>query len=138
MGIRALAASATLAASGHYPRFTNDDAKFLQMTSQVLSTNFATLNTAKFRPARTQHALTTDDSAIKGWYVDANSDAPFSPCFGWIQRMFRHSLYPGGPEHMVVEVEWLNMLPPNASGLPTGLRVHDRDDDDPGHLASYF
>jgi hypothetical protein len=46
--------------------------------------------------------------------------------------MFRHSLYPGGPEHMVVEVEWLNMLPPNASGLPTGLRVHDRDDDDPG------
>jgi hypothetical protein len=129
---RARLPDSAAAARHYYARFTNDDAKFLQMNSQVLYTDFATLNSARFRPARTQHALTTDDSAIKGWYVDGNSDAPFSPCFGWIQRMFRHSLYPGGPEQMVVEAEWLNMLPPNASGLPTGVRVLDRDDDDPG------
>jgi hypothetical protein len=37
---------------------------------------------------------------------------------------------------MVVEVEWLNMQPhhpvQDAYKLPAGVRVHDREDDDPG------
>jgi hypothetical protein len=50
--------------------------------------------------------------------------------------MFRHELLTGGKFHMVVEVEWLNMLPhrpaDNAHKLRAGVRVHDRSDDDPG------
>jgi hypothetical protein len=133
---RALLPDSVSAARFEYPSFKDTDAKYLGMTNEVLSTNFATLNNAKFRPAGTQHALTTDDSAIKGWYVDGNSDNAFSACYGWIQRMFRHELYPGGPSHMVVEAEWLNMLPKHpihdAHKLPAGVRVHDRADDDPG------
>jgi hypothetical protein len=120
----------------HYAGFTDDDSKFLRMTPEIKLTNFATLNTAKFRPARTQTDLTTDDSAIKGWYVDAESEAPYSACFGWIQRMFRHELYPGGPCHMVVEAEWLNMRPRDPVRdmykLHDGVRVPDREGDDPG------
>ena len=50
--------------------------------------------------------------------------------------MFRHELHPGGPSHMVVEAEWLNMLPhdpvDDANKLRAGVRVHDRADDEPG------
>ena len=133
---RAQLPASVTTARRHYAGFKDTDEKYLQMTPEVLVTKFATLNTAKFRPARTQHALTTDDSAIKGWYNDPDSDKPFSACFGWIQRMFRHELYPGGESLMIVEAEWLNMRPHDpildANKLPTGVRVHDRADDDPG------
>jgi hypothetical protein len=123
-------------ASEHYTGFRASDAKYLPVNKEVLATKFAYLQTARFRPARTQIGLKTDDSAIKGWYVDPDSEDSFSACFGWIQRMFRHELYPGGPSLMVIEAEWLNMRPRDpvrdAHKLPTGFRVHDRHDDDPG------
>jgi hypothetical protein len=120
----------------HYAGIRASDAKYLQMNAAIIETKFATLNIAKFRPACTQDSLTTDDSAIKGWYVDPNSAADETPCYGWIKRMFRHELYPGGTSLMIVEAEWLDMRPHDpvrdANKLPTGVRVHNRDDDNPG------
>jgi len=119
----------------HFANFRASDTKYLAMTNKILVTKFATLNVAKFRPARTQDSLTTDDSAIKGWYVDSNSADPYSPCFGWIKRLFRHEMYPGCGL-MIVEAEWLDMRPHDpvldANKLPSGVRVHDRADDNPG------
>jgi hypothetical protein len=61
----------------HYRGFKETDNDFLSMTPEVLGTEFATLNTAKFRPARSQQYLTTDDSAIKGWSLSHSFSLSF-------------------------------------------------------------
>ena len=62
-------------------------------------------------------------------YIEEESPDAFTACFGWIKRLFRHSLYPGGPEHIIADCEWLDMQPhdPVAHPLPVGKRVIDRE-----------
>lgn len=45
-----------------------------------------------------------DDSIVKTWYLDNGEE---HVAYGQIQRVFTHSIYPGGRKEVVVECEWL-------------------------------
>jgi len=69
---------------------------YLQMTPTINCAKSATINKYKFRTSQSQLNLKTDNSAIKGWYIEQDSDVESTPIYGFIKRIFIHENYPNG------------------------------------------
>jgi hypothetical protein len=109
----------------------DSDLPYLGMRPDIKLVEYANINKdmARFRNTDAQRFTRTDNSAIKGWYRELESppDTPWTATYGWIKRMFLHAIYPGAEPLVVVECDWLDVLPdPSFGGLVRGLKVLDR------------
>ena len=104
-------------AEAHGLRVTSEQKEWLQMQRSAMAVDRAKINDAEFATARYCSKANYDNSVVKTMYFDRDEDK-WLPAYAWIQRMFVHQRFPGGPPVVVVEGEWLDLLDDKG---PTGL-----------------
>ena len=72
-----------------------------------------------FRTRRSEETNATDNSVVKAWRYSGDEDEN-KACYAWIVDMFIHQMHPGGPAVLILEGNWLDVLPNGSSvvGLP--------------------
>jgi hypothetical protein len=108
------------------------DRRYLGMLPNIDIVEYASINKdlATFRTMDAQQCTRTNNSAIKGWYHELErgaNDLAWTAAYGWVKRIFLHAIYPGSKPRVIVECEWLDMLPEASfGGLLRGRKVLDR------------
>lgn len=93
--------------------------EFLQMKSKAEFFNYAKYGKIEFHTESSQAKNKHDDTVIKTWYND--EDGTTKAAYGIIQKMFKHSMYPGGDIQVMIEVEWLEDIALNEEEKRTKL-----------------
>ena len=106
----------------------------LQMTRTAYFINCADFNSLPFCTTTYCNGLKYDNSVIKQMYQEQVGLQP-QPAYGWIKRLFIHELYPGGPNDIMIDVEWLDVLPMKG---PTGLTLVRKNSDNAFNQACRF
>ena len=89
------------------------------MTDDVTLFDKMTINSKyNFRTESSQQNNLSDDSCVKMWRRTVVNDGGGIPSYGWIQRIFRHVPFEGGPITHFFYVEWGRILREKTS---TGL-----------------
>jgi hypothetical protein len=87
--------------------------------------------------ASERNNLTADSYVRLDFHTRASSTARtkegmaivLKSCYGQIERLFTHSLYPGGPSHVVASVDWYDSKGTHAlSKLPLVAKTTDDED----------
>ena len=89
------------------PSLTSDEILYLTMRPEITSYTLVYVNRVQFRCRSSQMNFRKDDSVIKTWYHDSSQGGAEVTIYGVIDKMFTHSLYPGGPVDVILQVEWL-------------------------------
>ena len=100
---------------------TDMEVKYLSMTPAVTFYTRITVNKVQFRPRGSQQKFRKDDSVIQTWYHDADVGGVETTIYGIINKIFTHSLYPGGPQDVLLECEWLENVPEDDQGGEVGV-----------------
>ena len=104
------------------------------MTRTAYFIECADFNSLPFCTAAYCSGLQYDNSVIKQLYREQVGQEP-KPAYGWIKRLFIHELYPGGPNDIMIDVEWLDVLPIKG---PTGLTLVRKNSDNAFNQACRF
>ena len=106
-----------------------EDVVYFDMVPDIMLVEYASINeTVTFRNVEAQRFTKTDNSAIKGWYVEPThkkrAGPKYTAAYGWIKRIFLHSIHPGCKPEVMVDCDWLDMNEPESfGGLPRGRKA---------------
>ena len=75
---------------------TEIEKSYLGMSSDISCMASVKMNKYKFRTKDSQRYLKTDNCAIKGWYIEQDSEEKHTAMYGFIKRIFVHENFPNG------------------------------------------
>ena len=107
-------------------QLTEKQLSCLNMTPTAYSVDTADFNSLPFCTVSYCSDLQYDDSVIKQMYEDSEEKSERRAAYAWIKRLLIHELYPGGPSAVVIDGEWLDVLPVKG---PTGLTLVRKNED---------
>lgn len=83
------------------------ETSFLSMPREGQECSRATFNGKTFVTSAYCKFAQSDNSHVKQTYNDVNGNR--QTAYGQIERMFMHSIAPGSPQQVVLQVEWLDL-----------------------------
>ena len=91
-------------------QLTDQEVCYLQMQSPAEFCRQVSFGKIRFRTESSQLGLKHDDSIVKTWYHDENNEQRVRVCYGIIQEICKHQMYPGGPTQIMLKCEWLEEI----------------------------